>query len=145
MAVGSFFLSVILTAKKTAQSSPELHLRFSNTFIQSSLLESLSLICNIIKIGGDLTGFQLSLAQITVLNICLPTVQRLIVIEQAKVCNICNKNLAISRLFASLPSKSFTLSKKLEVGMLSAFLVPLTVDLSKGPFTNYIDKILSFF
>jgi hypothetical protein len=81
MAVGSFFLSVILTAKKTAQSSPELHLRFSNTFIQSSLLESLSLICNIIKIGGDLTGFQLSLAQITVLNICLPTVQRLIVIE----------------------------------------------------------------
>ena len=39
MAVGSFFLS----AAPTAQNSPELHFRFINYFIQSSLLRSLLL------------------------------------------------------------------------------------------------------
>ena len=38
MAVGRFFFS----AARTAQNSPELHFRFINSFIQSSLVGSLS-------------------------------------------------------------------------------------------------------
>ena len=52
MAIGSFFFS----AAPTAKNGPELHIRFMNSFIQSSLLESLGIAkCNFTVIRIQLT------------------------------------------------------------------------------------------